>query len=85
MSRIDPDAAAEPAEPESPPPRAATIGVVVRAVASSFLGIRKGSAMQRDAVAIKLHQVILVGVALAVVFVIALVLVVQLVLRGAGA
>jgi DUF2970 family protein len=72
-----------PATP--PPPRKATLGEVVVTVFSSFLGIRKRSAMRRDAVNIRPHQVVLVGIALAATFVVVLVLVVRLVIRAAGA
>jgi len=69
----------------SPPPRPATLVEVVGTVFSSFLGIRKGAAMRKDAVTIKPHQVILVGIALAAVFVGTLVLVVRLIIHSAGA
>ena len=49
----------------------------------SFFGVRKGEHMQRDEVAIKPLQVIVVGVALAAVFVFALLAIVQVVLRVA--
>jgi preprotein translocase subunit Sec61beta len=51
----------------------------------SFFGVRKGNSMRQDAVKIRPHQVILVGVALAAVFVFALLLVVRIILRSAGA
>ena len=50
----------------------------------SFFGVRKGNAMRKDAVTIRPHQVILVGVALAAVFVATLLLVVRLILKSAG-
>ena len=50
-----------------PPPRDATLREVVGTVFSSFLGIRKGAAMRKDAVKIRPHQVILVGVVLAAI------------------
>jgi hypothetical protein len=68
-----------------PPPRKATLWEVVAAVVSSFLGIRKGKAMREDAVAIKPHQVVLVGVVLAAIFVISLILIVRLIIRAAEA
>ena len=58
---------------------------VVATVFSSFLGIRKGAAMRKDAVTIKPHQVILVGIALAATFVVALILFVRLIIHSAGA
>ena len=66
-------------------PRDATLPEVVGAVFSSFLGIRKGKAMQKDAVSIKPHQVVLVGIALAAVFVVSLLLLVRVIIRAAGA
>jgi len=74
-----------PSPDPDPPPRPATLREVVATVFSSFLGIRKGAAMRKDAVTVKPHQVVLVGVALAAVFVVTLVLVVRLVIRTAGA
>lgn len=53
---------------------------VVRAVCWSFLGIRKKSAYQRDAVTLKPHQVIIAGIIGAVLFVLAIVTVVRLVI-----
>jgi hypothetical protein len=58
---------------------------VVATVFSSFLGIRKGAAMRKDAVTIKPHQVILVGIALAATFVVVLILLVRLIIHSAGA
>jgi len=72
-------------EDPTPPPRPATLRDVVGTVFWSFFGIRKGAAMRKDAVTVKPHQVILVGVALAAVFVVTLVLVVRLIIRSAGA
>ena len=74
-----------PSPDPDPPPRPATLREVVATVFSSFLGIRKGAAMRKDAVTVKPHQVVLVGLALAAVFVVTLVLVVRLVIRTAGA
>ncbi len=69
----------------SPKPRDATLLEVVPAVLSSFLGIRKGKAMQKDAVSIRPHQVILVGIVLAALFVVSLLLLVRVIIRAAGA
>ena len=74
-----------PSPDPDPPPRPATLREVAGTVFSSFLGIRKGAAMRKDAVTVKPHQVVLVGLALAAVFVVTLVLVVRLVIRTAGA
>ncbi len=65
-----------------PPP--ASLVQVAGAVFWSFFGVRKGNAMRKDAVTIRPHQVILVGVALAAVFVATLLLVVRLILKSAG-
>jgi len=76
----------DPLPPPTPPPaRDATLREVVGTVFSSFLGIRKGSAMRKDAVNIRPHQVVLVGLALAATFVVVLVLVVRVIIRAAGA
>ena len=66
-----------------PQPRPATFAQVVGAVLWSFFGVRKGKHMPLDAVTIKPLQVIIVGVALAALIVVALLLLVQLVLRVA--
>jgi hypothetical protein len=41
--------------------------------------------MRKDAVTIKPHQVILVGIGMAAIFVVALIVVVRLIIRSAGA
>lgn len=69
----------------TPAPRNASLGEVAGAVFSSFLGIRKGNAMRKDAVTIRPHQVVLVGIGLAAVLVISLLLLVRLIIRLAGA
>jgi hypothetical protein len=61
-------------------PKNATLPQVAGAVFWSFFGVRKGKAMQRDAVTIKPLQVIVVGVALAAVIVFALLALVRVVL-----
>ena len=71
--------------PPTPPPRDATLREVIGTVFSSFLGIRKRSAMSKDAVTVKPHQVVLVGIVMAAVFVVTLILVVRLIIRSAGA
>jgi uncharacterized transporter YbjL len=68
--------------PSDPPPRPATLRQVAGAVFWSFLGVRKGAAMRRDAVAIKPYQVIVVGIVFAAIFVVTLLLVVRVVTRG---
>ena len=76
-----------PPPPEEPPPpaRPATLREVVGAVFWSFFGVRKGNAMRRDAVAIRPHQVIIVGVVLAALLVVLLLTLVRVILRAAGA
>jgi hypothetical protein len=70
------------APPPEPPPRPATLRQVAGAVLWSFFGVRKGAAMRRDAVAIKPHQVIVVGILFAAIFVVALLIIVRLITRG---
>ncbi|HVN34308.1 MAG TPA: DUF2970 domain-containing protein [Casimicrobiaceae bacterium] len=76
-----------PSDPEPPAPeiesRPASLRQVVGAVFWSFFGVRKGAHMQRDEVTIKPLQLIVVGVGLAAVFVLALLALVQVVLRVA--
>lgn len=62
--------------PDDPPPPA-TLRQVAGAVFWSFIGVRKGRAMQRDAVTIKPLQVVIVGVLLAAVLVASLLLLVR--------
>jgi hypothetical protein len=74
-----------PAGPETPAPaRRATLREVLSAVVWSFFGVRKGRHMQRDAVSIRPHQVILAGLAVAALFVLLLILAVNLIVRAAG-
>lgn len=74
-----------PAGPESATPPQATLRQVVAAVFWSFFGVRKGKAMRQDAVTIRPHQVIIVGVILAALFVFSLLALVRVILRSAGA
>lgn len=82
-----PDPPPSPTPTPEPPPAArnASILQVVPAVFASFLGIRKGRAMQKDAVTIRPHQVILVGLVLLAIFVVTLIFFVRFVIRSAGA
>ena len=67
-------------EPHTRPPaepRQASLLQVAGAVFWSFLGIRKGRAMQRDAVTVKPLQVIVVGVISAALLVVFLLLLVR--------
>ena len=71
--------------PKAPPPtRNATLLEVVGAVFSSFLGIRKGAAMRKDAVTIRPQQVIAVAVVLVALFVVGLFFFVRAIVRSAG-
>lgn len=62
---------------ESEPPRKATPWQVAKAVASAFIGIRKGSAHDVDAVTITPVQAILAGVIGAAIFVASLIVLVR--------
>lgn len=66
-----------------PSPRRATLMEVVNAVLWSFFGVRKGDAMRRDAVTIRPHQVIIVGIVIAAILVATLVILVRIITRGA--
>ena len=76
-----------PSDPDKipPAPRDATVLEVIAAVVSSFLGIRKGQAMRRDAVTIRPQQVIAVAVVLVALFVVSLIVIVRIIIRAAGA
>jgi hypothetical protein len=68
------DAASKPAAP---------LGQVITAVVWSFFGVRRNQAMRDDLARIRPHQVIIVGVILAAVFVLTLIAVVRLILANA--
>ena len=68
---------------EPPPAREASLRQVAGAVLWSFFGVRKGSAMHRDTVAIKPHQVIIVGILFAAALVAILLIAVRLITRSA--
>ena len=70
------------AAPPPPPPKPASFLQVVGAVFWSFLGIRKGKAMERDTISIKPLHVIVVGVVLAAILVLTLVTLVRLITRS---
>lgn len=77
----------EPLRPTPSPPQAprnATLGEVFAAVFWSFFGVRKGKHMQRDAVTIRPHQVVIVGLVAGAIFVLTLIAIVRLILRAAG-
>jgi uncharacterized transporter YbjL len=77
-----PETPPDPTE-QLPPPRRATLREIIGAVFWSFFGIRKGDAMRRDAVTIKPHQVIVVGILFAAVLVASLLILVRMITRGA--
>jgi hypothetical protein len=62
---------------EPQPPRRASPLQVAKAVLSAFVGIRRGSAHERDAVTITPLQAIVAGVIGAAIFVLSLVLLVR--------
>ena len=62
---------------ESESPRKAGPWQVAKAVASAFIGIRKGAAHEHDAVTITPIQVIIAGVIGAAIFVVSLILLVR--------
>ncbi|HKW80406.1 MAG TPA: DUF2970 domain-containing protein [Casimicrobiaceae bacterium] len=66
-----------------PATRQATLPQVVGAVLWSFFGVRKGKAMQRDAVTIRPHQVIIAGVLIAASLVAALLILVRIITHQA--
>ena len=74
-----------PSNEPPPPARSATLREVIGAVVWSFFGVRKGNAMRRDAVTIRPHQVIIIGVVLAALLVVLLLTLVRVILRAAGA
>jgi hypothetical protein len=66
-------------------PKQASLLQVAGAVFWSFFGVRKATDMRADAVTIKPLQVVIVGVALAALIVFALLLLVRIILKSAGA
>ena len=62
---------------ESEAPRKATPWQVAKAVASAFIGIRKGASHERDAVTITPIQAIVAGLIGAAIFVVSLILLVR--------
>ncbi len=81
MTSSDSDPSGSPSGNDAP--RSATFAQVARAVFWSFFGVRKGKHMQEDAVTIRPLHVVLVGLAAALVFVLALVVLVTLITRNA--
>lgn len=79
--RPPPPPTSGPPADAAPPARRATLRELLSAVFWSFFGVRKGEAMRRDAVTIKPHQVIIVGILCAAVLVATLVITVRLITR----
>ncbi len=65
----------------APAARQATLTEIIGAVLWSFFGVRKGEAMRRDAVTIKPHQVIIVGLVAAAMLVAGLLALVRIIVR----
>lgn len=83
MPDLPPPGPAHDSPPATPPQ--ASLRQVAGAVFWSFFGVRKGKAMRHDAVTVRPHQVIIVGVVAAAVFVFTLIVVVRTILTFAGA
>jgi hypothetical protein len=81
-----PDAPSPDAPPPDPSaaPKRATLAQVANAVFWSFFGVRKGRDMLQDTTSINPLHVVIVGVAAAIVFVLALVALVTVITRNAG-
>jgi hypothetical protein len=82
MSPAESDPSGPPSHPAESP-KNASLAQVAGAVFWSFFGIRKGRDMQRDSVTIRPLHVVLVGLAAALVFVLALVALVTYITRHA--
>jgi len=72
-----------PESPDAPAPRSASLADTIRAVFWSFFGVRRGKDMQRDAVTLRPVPVVLVGIAAAALFVLALIALVTFITRHA--
>jgi len=82
----DPSAGTPPPDRDparEPAPRQASLREIVTAVFWSFFGVRKGDAMRRDVIAIKPHQIIIVGILIAAGLVVALLILVRLITSNA--
>ncbi len=73
-----------PPDDDAPLRRPASIGASIRAVAWSFFGVRSGRGQDQDVRRLNPVVVILTGVALAALFVIALLLIVRWVVTGSS-
>ena len=76
--------AAVPPPSDSPEPRRrqATLRQVASAVFWSFFGVRKGKSMAEDTTTIRPHQVIIVGLVAAALFVLTLIAIVTFITHG---
>ncbi len=83
MPSIDPSPDGSETDANHTKPANASFLQVVGAVFWSFFGVRKGTAMSRDAVTIKPLHVILAGVALAAIFVVLLITLVRFITHAA--
>jgi hypothetical protein len=68
----------------APQPRPAKLSEVFGAVFWSFFGVRKGRHMQKDALTIRPHQVVIVGLVCGAIFVAVLLVIVRTIVRSAG-
>ena len=68
----------------APEPRDASLAQVAGAVFWSFFGVRKGRHMQQDALRIRPHQVVIIGLLAGLLFVLALLTLVSFITRSAG-
>jgi hypothetical protein len=70
--------------PEPPAPRKARLTEIISAVLWGYFGVRKGARLERDAVSIRPHQIVIAGVIIAAIFVVALLVIARIVVRVAG-
>ena len=80
---MTPPESTPPEPPDAPAPPAASLADTIRAVFWSFFGVRRAKDMQRDAATLRPVPVVLVGVAAAALFVLALVALVTFITRHA--
>jgi len=73
-----------PPSPEPPPRPTASFLQIANAVFWSFFGVRKGKHMQQDAVTIRPHHVVIIGLLSGLLFVLALVALVMFITRNTG-
>jgi hypothetical protein len=78
------DTSQDPGRTNASAPRPAKLAEVFGAVFWSFFGVRKGRHMHKDAVTIRPHQVVIVGVVSGAIFVAVLLVIVRTIVRSAG-